>query len=527
MLNNFQGEKYNYNYKYNKIRKKYDTNSSTPNWRRNIELSSNTPNNSMLSENLSLPYLSPNKNEGIKIPSFNSYQPGDQNNFIKRNNSNFSANYAPNIYPNNKNNLVFGLPLIVHKAYKYNEKVFTPKIAKNNSFSIKGIKKNYSNFVETNVIREDISDTPKNNSFKKYKKPNDRINDTGLKFYYDKYLKKNRTEEYLDDKGLDYFLQMKRNRAKRWWILLHYFMRIYSFLYTLRKYTKRLKLIRRKQIGKMEDYLIEDINIVRNWMIELQGNYWGDLLHFKNFNTSFKEFDPIDKITRKSKVLIQLLYNYIYNLIDKTSHIDQIPEDIQEIIYKYIKKNAYYPRKYLNLFHIKRFKFDFYGSCLNNTIKESSMNLSYFLICCISVQQIFLNIKFIFNDLKIYENIFIACKYIASILYYLERNTFIYKMKINNSYIDLFNYYRCYKITNKFIEKEDNIDILLGIEKNENIIKHIDTLDIEKVLINDKVINKFCGINFNMINKISNSLFSWSNNLTKLILKKFNRKYII
>ena len=229
---------------------------------------------------------------------------------------------------------------------------------------------------------------------------------------------------------------MKLNSSKKWWNLLRFFTEIYYFFSVLRKYTKKIKIIRYKEIDKIEENLIEDIHKIRNWILELQGEFWNNLIKFKNINTSFDENDLTDKINRNSKILIQLINSYIYNLRIKTNDIEQIPKEIRHIIYKYIKRNAYFPRKYLNLFLIKRLNFDYNGSCCNNYLEQSGMNLCYLLISCISVQQIFLNIKFIFKKLKPYENISITGKYIASILYYMQRYAFSKKIKIYNDFIN-------------------------------------------------------------------------------------------
>ena len=341
-------------------------------------------------------------------------------------------------------------------------------------------------------------------------------------------MKKNITEDNLERNIKPFFTtEMKINYYKKWLNLLRYFVEIYYFFSVLKKYTQKIKIIREKEIYGIEDNLIEEIHVVRNWMLEIQGKYWSDLIKYKSINTAFTEYDSVDKINKSSKIFLKLVDNYLYNLKIQTNDITQIPEEVQKIIYKYIKKNAYFPEKYLNLFHIKRLYFDFYGSCSNNTLEQSAMNLCYLLICSISVQQIFLNIKYLFKKLKPYENISITSKYIGSIIYYLEREAFLNKTKINNDYLNLFNYYRCYKCSNIIIEDEKNISILLGNHKTLSIMKYNEDINNDiynKLLIEDIIIDKFWENNSKIMKKFSDSLALWSINLAKLILNKNNKK---
>ena len=503
--------------------------------------------------------LNPKMRNGSKRISDNYYYPNNQNNITRLENGKLSydrnkrkkpiasefaykykqynrenVNYLPNINPRINNDyyyynydiptndhLVFGLPLIIPKARKLKDFVFTPKN--------KGMKKNFSNFEQrykpNDII---IINTPQNinssaidldsSNMEKKKK---------TRFFLNKAMKKNKTEEYLNGNSI-YNDKNKNNPRKKWWKLLRYFVEVYSFFSTLKKYKKRINLIREKEIDQREEKLFDEIYVIRNWILGVQGNdYWKNMLIFKDINTNFTEFDTAKTISKYSKEFIGFISDFIYNLQMKTNDIEQIPEKVQVIIYRYIKKKAYFPRQYLNLFHIKRLKFDFFGSCINNTLEESAMILCYFIISSISVQQIFLSIQYIFPELKPYENIFIAVKFISSILYYLERNAFVKKVKINNNYIDLFNYYRCYDLRNDLIDKENDINILLGITKSVNIIKYKDNLRYDnyfKLLVDDMVIDKFWENNFKIMKKISNSLYLWTMNLAILILDKYEKK---
>lgn len=501
---NYQGERYNLNWK-----NKYFINSSLPFWKKNLSLPSennylyNNDNTKIsLKTNPKLPYINTNLGNPIVNPLFNSYQ---YENYINPN----SYNYYNNPYYRGPK-IVYGLPVIIPKAPKY-------KLAP------KSMKKNKSNLVVSNVIQGSINspirlNLPSNKNKKKFKLKNAN---------YERYMRRNRTEDNLDkDKKPFFTTKMKFNSKGKWWDLLRYFTEIYYFFSIFRKYTQKMKIIRVKEIKPLEENLVEEIHKVRNWLIDTEGEYWINLLKYKNFNASFEEYDSTDKIYRNSKILIQLIDSYLYNLKVQTNDIDQIPKEIQEIIYKFIKKNTYFPKKYLNFFHIKKLDFDFYGRCLNDTPEESGMILSYFLITSISVQQIFLNIKHIFKDLKPYENITINMKYVASIMYYLQREVFVNKVKVKNDYLNLFNYYRCYQTTNLLIEKEKDINVLLGIYKTLSIVKNNDDINNDiysLLLIEDKIIDKFWAINSKTMKKISNSFSTWAINLAELLLFKYGK----
>ena len=511
---NFRGENYNYN------RNRIYNNPYISNMN-NFQLSPEryqpyrfTP---MTPPSHNLPYLYTNSGSNIYNPYINPYQIRYPNPYYI---NNFSEEYNPR-FNIRKENLNFGLPLIIHRAEKLKDAIaIPPKIEnKNNNHNHKytlkkGVKKSNSNF----FYNSNIKDLPDIHSLEIDKKE---MPMQEREVFFEKILKRNKTEDQLlNNKIID-----KINK-KNWWKLLKYFVEVYSFFSILKKYTFKIKKIRNEEIFKTKENIVDEVFFVRNWILDLQGDFWNNLLKFKDINISFNEFDKYEKISLNSKTIIQFIEEFFYNLKIKTNDIEIIPKNIQNIIYKYIKKNAYYPIKYLNLFHLKKLNFDFYGSCLNSSIEESAMNLSYLLISNISVQQIFLNIKYVFKELKDYENILIAARYIGSIIYYLERNAFV-KIKINNSYIDLFNYYRCYRIKNDILEKEYNIKVLLGISKMTKILKYKDYLNDDiyyNLLIDDKSIDKFWQLNSSIMKKISNSFFIWSLNLAKLILSKFEKK---
>ena len=517
----------------------YNNNSLSPYLRNDLKISPNNyyspfnVNNIRTPENAKIPYninsRSLDKNDDFPYLYKQTQNPNIENysNFYQLPYINPKLNNKINNYYNrnyNKPSLVFGLPVIVPKAKKL-KNVFTP----NKYPKAKIIKKNFSNLECRNLVKEivNINTPPKIKSLEIDDEGTDIKKKKKKNFFH--IMARSKTEEHINENNNPFYNdEIKRDPRKKWWKLLRYFVEVYYFFSIFRKYTKKIKPIRDKEINPMEEKVLDECIVIRNWILGiLENDYWTKIVKFKDINVTFTEFDSVKKISKYSKDLIGLISDFLYNLKIKTNDIKQIPDNVQKIIYKYIKKNAYFPRKYMNLFHIKRLNFDFYGSCTNNSLEESAMILCYFIISSISVQQIFLRINYIFPELKPYENIYIAAKYIASILYYLERNAFVKTSKVNNNYIDIFNYYRCYNLKNDIIEKENNIKVLLGISKNISIIKFKEYLNNDiyiKLLVDDKALDKFWENNFRIMKKISNSLFIWSINLAKIILNKHEKK---
>ena len=517
----------------------YNNISLSPYLRNDLKFSSNnyytpfninnirTPENAKLSYNINSRNLAKNNNfpyifNQAKDPTIESYSNFDKLPYINPNLNNRINNYYSGNYE--KPTLVYGLPVIVPKAMKL-KNVLTP----NKYPKTRKMKKNFSNLECRNLVKEivNINTPPKINSLEIDDEGADIKNMKKNNFFH--IMTRSKTEEHLDENINPFYNEeIKKDPRKKWWKLLRYFVEVYYFFSVFRKYTKKIKPIRDKEINQMEEKLLDECMVIRNWILGmLDDDYWKKILIFKDINVTFTEFYSVKKMSKYSKDLIGFINDFLYNLKIKTNDIKQIPEDVQKLLYRYIKKNAYFPREYMNLFHIKRLNFDFYGSCINNTLEESAMILCYFVISCISVQQIFLRINHIFPELKPYENIYIASKYIASILYYLERNAFVKATKTNNNYIDIFNYYRSYNLKNDAIEKENNIKVLLGISKNVSIIKFREYLSNDiynKLLVDDKSIDKFWENNFRIMKKISNSLFVWSINLAKKILDKHEKK---
>ena len=227
-----------------------------------------------------------NKYNQLQNPSINNSYLGKlpyiNPNFSNRINNNYYRNYQ---IPTN-DNLVFGLPLIIPKARKLKDYVFTP----NNNPKMKGMKKNFSNFEERNIENEFINiNTPQNsseidlesNNIEKKKKPN---------FFLNKMMKKSKTEEYLNENINPFYNEeIKKNPHKKWWKLLRYFVEVYNYFSILKKYKKKINIIREKEINQKEEKLFDEIYVIRNWILRVQGSdYWKNMIKFKEINRIYK-----------------------------------------------------------------------------------------------------------------------------------------------------------------------------------------------------------------------------------------------
>ena len=237
-------------------------------------LSNNQVKNNLISSTeIKLPYLNTNPN-----PIEKKINPHKHHlSYLK------DSKFEHNLFTNK---LIFGLPVIIHKSNNH-----------------KNLKKDSSNFIICNKIQETFDNSnailsPINDKKEKWKKLKK------IKDFYDRMLKKSKTEERLDKKRKpDLTVKMKKKNYI-WWKLIKYFMKIYYFFNLLKKYTKKVKIIRKKKIIKNK---MDEFNILKNWIIDIQGNFWNDLIKYKNISTAFDEYDSLDKINRSSNIIIKLM----------------------------------------------------------------------------------------------------------------------------------------------------------------------------------------------------------------------------
>ena len=316
-------------------------------------------------------------------------------------------------------------------------------------------------------------------------------------------------------------------RIEKWWKLVKNFANIYKFFQVTKKYSDEISSIKKTDIEQKINNVLDEINTLRKWILDLQKEQWILLTDFKNNNYSFTNSDPFSIITKNTQKIFDFIRTFFDNFFKKSLEVNNIPEIISPILYSYIKKNAYYPSGYLSSLQINRMDFNFLGSAKNNNIEQCAMIISFLLICNIIVQQILLNIKEVFQKLTKTKNLEISCKYIGSILYYMTRNIFIDKIKPTRDYLGLMNYYRCYKIFDENIEKGNNIHDIYNPDKNRKFFENYEKInkDIYNIfLIDEKRINKFWKVNPVFVTNFQNNLYDWSIKFSQTIKDKFENE---
>ena len=306
-------------------------------------------------------------------------------------------------------------------------------------------------------------------------------------------------------------LPMKRD----WWRLCRDFVNIYAFFSSGRKYAGFAK-VRDNIINSRIKAMVQDITVLKEWVISITQNFWDEFKVFTDLNVSFKNLDNKIKITKESQKIIAIIKKYLEGLISRSNKLIDIPERVQQILYSYIKDKGYYPKNYLTTYQINRIDFNFYGGTKNLQGDQVGMLLAMLIISGITVQQILLHIKDCFIDFKNYPNIEISAKYIGSIMHYLVRDTFHTDPTMLKEVLALMNFYRSYHIYNKEVEEQNNI---FGNSNAE--FKDID--EFSDYLVPEGTITEFWNLNPQFVDMFKNNVYSWATRLGKLIRLKYEK----
>ena len=189
---------------------------------------------------------------------------------------------------------------------------------------------------------------------------------------------------------------------------------------------------------------------------------------------------------------------------------------MQNILYKYIKNNSYFPKKYLSKLEINRIDFNFYGETKNINKKHSAMILAYLIINGVTIQQILLHIKDVFTEYSIFYGIEKAAINLGSVLHNLVKKIFRKKLRVKNDILALFNYYRNYHLYDEKIEKlKDKINQEIIIEENDNDDEY------NKNLLPSNDIKIFFNENSKTLEEFMNNIYDWSLELSKNLRNKF------
>ena len=313
--------------------------------------------------------------------------------------------------------------------------------------------------------------------------------------------------------------KMKKPPSKRnWWRLCKDFINLYIFFGTGKKYSTLYAKERNSLIETRTKNLIQEITLIKDWIIDIEEPFWNEFRVFEELDLSFNNKDSQNKIKKQSLKIIVMIKKFMENLIAKTTKLIEIPDKVQEIIYEYVKERAFFPNQYLTTFQINRMDFEFYGATRNVSSSRAGMTLAYLLICGVLVQQILLHMRDIFKEFKQYPKVDISGKYVGSIIHYLTRDTFINSPKTVTNCLGLFNYYRNYHLYSEQIEKqEDSFKGLLTLEGTENEDEYAE------FLIPEEEITQFWNLNPAFVETFKKFIFSWSIKLAKIIKLKFSK----
>ena len=176
--------------------------------------------------------------------------------------------------------------------------------------------------------------------------------------------------------------------------------------------------MRDNSIEERTKSIVQEISILKDWLIAIEEPFWNEFKIFDDLNVSFKNSDAKNKIKKQSQKIIAIIKKFMENLISRSSKLSDIPTKVQKILYEFIKNRAYFPKKYLSTYQVNRIDFEFYGGARLITVPQAGMIISYLLICGICVQQILLHMRDVFIEFTKFPYIDISGKYIGSIMHF-------------------------------------------------------------------------------------------------------------
>ena len=305
----------------------------------------------------------------------------------------------------------------------------------------------------------------------------------------------------------------KKIRTKfEWAKLFKNFVNIYVFFSSAKKYSCERSKLRNKLINERIGNVVNDIAVLKDWIISIEESFFNEFKNYEEFNGELITQGEQNIITKKN--ILKNIKIYINNL---KSNLDEIPENVQNILYKYIKDNSYFPKKYLSKFEINRLDFKFYGETKNISSKHSAMILSYLIINGVTIQQILLHLKDVFTEYSECFNIEKAAINLGSVLHNLVKKIFEKKLKLKNDVLALFNYYRNYHLFDENIEKlKDKFNEKIDIEENDSQDEY------NKNLLPLHKIKIFFNENNKNVDEFMDNIYNWAIELSKNLRKKFN-----
>ena len=312
----------------------------------------------------------------------------------------------------------------------------------------------------------------------------------------------------------------RRTLGRDWWKLCRDFVNLYLFWGTAHKYSIFYKKMRENAIEDRTKSIVQEISILKDWLIAIEEPFWNEFKIFDDLNVSFKNSDAKNKIKKQSQKIIAIIKKFMENLISRSSKLSDIPTKVQKILYEFIKNRAYFPKKYLSTYQVNRIDFEFYGGGRMITVPQGGMIISYLIICGICVQQILLHMKDVFIEFTKFPYIDISGKYIGSIMHYLTRDTFMYDPGLIQDILALFNFYRNYHLYNEQIEKQHDIfsgQLMLQDTENED--------EYAEYLIDENDISEFWVLNPKFVETYKNFIHAWGCKLAKALKLKYEKEF--
>ena len=406
--------------------------------------------------------------------------------------------YSSMITPkSNFSNIEVGKPVF---DSKYTSSKFNfSDINRYNNYSV--ISHNKSNFPPST---NDITESKRKNGDNSFSKNNTKLKENITPFVHLlRSSNKNNTNINLSNKN-------KKTKFE-WAQLFKDFVNLYVFFSSAKKYSCDKSKIRNKLINERITHVVSDIAILKDWIISIEEPFFNEFKNYEKFNGELITQGEQNTIAKKN--ILKNINLYIDNL---KSNLDEIPENVQNILYKYIKDNSYFPKKYLSKFEINRLDFNFYGATKNLSLKHSAMNLSYLIINGVTVQQILLHLKEVFTEYSECNNIEKAAINLGSVLHHLVKKIFGKKLKLKNDVLALFNYYRNYHLFDENIEKlKDKITEKIDIEENDSEDEYNkNLLPIHKIKI-------FFNENNKLLDEFMDNIYNWAKDLSKNLINKF------
>ena len=306
-----------------------------------------------------------------------------------------------------------------------------------------------------------------------------------------------------------------KRSTEEWWRLAKHFIHIYTFMIFLLKYTKH-SLHRKVLLKTKHKYLPSSYPPLHKWLFHIFEEFWLRINDYKNYDISLTP--PSIHIQRNSKIMISLLTTFKSCLQVKLNSLSNIPQDIQFILFEIIHDNSYQLKQYVNIYLARRLNFSVYGALKQLNEQQQAMLLCFVLICGFVIKDVLIHQKIIFHKKRYtFSYLDSNCINIGSVMYYLIKEMFDTKVKVNSDTMSLINYYRTNYLWHKQIENN-----ITGCGSVETIITIDNEDDNESKLLQRKALNDFWESNEEYIHEYKSFIFEWSSAFVKMLQQKYN-----